>query len=1043
MSSPEPARELALLKLINQLADQFETALNAGRKPRIEDILNRIDIAGRARLLRELIRLEIEAHLRQGLTFVPAEYERRFPNDLAVVRSAIQDIQRDPGDTSQAAKVVEQEPESLPRRFGRFTLHARLGAGGFGTVYMADDTRLGRRVAIKIPHPSADGEGQRRFMTEARAAAKLSHANIVTVHDSGVIDGTMFIVSEFIDGADLARTVTERKPNLRQLITWLRDVARGLAHAHSQGVLHRDIKPSNLLINRDNVVYLSDFGLARRIDDQSSLTASGTILGTPAYMAPEQAAGINASVGPASDQYSLGVVLYQVLTGRVPFRGNLQQVLRKVVREEPAPPTTLNKHVPPSLEAICLRALAKNPAHRYPDMLALANDLDLWLQGKPVSVAPASGVTGAAGKLLKSRTMVLLASALGIVGVLGLAISLPFLLASKPTGEKTAKVQPERPEPQNQAEALVPQKTPAPPIDDQSQPITVNKTDREKLITEATRLRTALLANIAPGQAWDFPIASPNGKILRARATFLKSKSDPDKVTLFVTDPSDGNRKSVWTGLVTDHGASADPKLAGTIVPDVMFLFASGDVSLLNGARNFRMAIDEQNRLLWYAATGPVYLEKSTAPAGQPDIARLAEQLRVAISPGRTYQGTLQYPNEETRAVKLTFTEYRDDGQYVRAILEAGDSPFIAVPFVGTVDKSPAALLGGQPLRLVRKEQAMGASGEWPIFSRPRLNDELHLGLSDNLELMGTVDNAQLKFKPGGSYPALLSRQEQWTRLLTAGSTWTGSLRYREAPPRQVQITVAETREELSYIRLLAEDLSNPHIFCVYEGTVNRTDDYVDGFALRITRKTLSPLNHEELLVAREGLFGVGNELWQMMRLSADGSTLYCRTVCGEELTLNRSATPAPRKFERQSAAEVWKAICNPEQVWEGVVRNIQFNQSATVRLQFLALPDALGKVAVRCTWVDQPRIRMDFGGALFLNDDVESNSFALKLNKLGVGQGNSMLFGQPGNVKLQFRLSTDGTTLIGMAGQSNWTELLELKKAIEPPKPTKKSKTK
>ncbi len=453
--SPEPA-ELKLLKVIDSIADEFEQELNAGRRPRIEPYLRRIEPPHAGRLFRELLALELEWRARSGQTLVTGDYHQRFPQFQPFIEAVFVEWETRMGTNTDTAPANEEssppavrkpkvpvvpplppDPSEtgrlhVPGRLGRFELKQKLGAGSFGAVYLAHDSRLGRDIALKVPHSSQSADSNRRFVTEARAAAKLKHPGIITVFDSDNVDGSLYIACEYISGGDMARILKERRTSLKQLVTWLRDAARALAYAHEQGVIHRDVKPSNLLVSESKQVYVTDFGLARRVEDNSSLTADGSVLGTPAYMAPEQAAGKTTAVGPASDQYSVGVMLYEILTGRVPFRGNIPQILQKVVRDLPQRPKELNPDVPEDLEAICLKSLAKNPAQRYRDLNALADDLDCWLRGKPITLLPPEK-PGIRDWLINARTFQMFVSAV----LLAILIYLGIYLATMDTGSNT------------------------------------------------------------------------------------------------------------------------------------------------------------------------------------------------------------------------------------------------------------------------------------------------------------------------------------------------------------------------------------------------------------------------------------------------------------------------------------------------------------------------------------------------------------------------------------------------------------------------------
>jgi len=278
-------------------------------------------------------------------------------------------------------------------RFGSYDLKEVLGKGGFGVVYRAWDDSLGRQVAIKVPRFDMGAQRKvRRFRQEARAAAKLQHPNIVAVIAEGIERGRPYIVTEFIQGETLSKIIEKRRPPHKQGARWVRDLARALHYAHQQGIVHRDVKPDNVILDSEDRPRLMDFGLAKQLDEDSSLSIEGSVLGTPNYMAPEQARGEIDAVDGRSDQYSLGVVLYELLTREKPFSGPPYAVLAQVADPHHEPPTlrTVDPTIPRDLDAICQRAMAKDAADRYADMQAFAKDLDRWLEGKPTEARPLS-----------------------------------------------------------------------------------------------------------------------------------------------------------------------------------------------------------------------------------------------------------------------------------------------------------------------------------------------------------------------------------------------------------------------------------------------------------------------------------------------------------------------------------------------------------------------------------------------------------------------------------------------------------------------------
>ena len=275
---------------------------------------------------------------------------------------------------------------------GRFRVISILGRGSFGTIYRAYDPLLDREVALKVPRFAPDDrEMTERFHREAKAAARLHHPNIVTLYEHGQTDEGPYLVVEFVDGKPLSQLLREQPVDIHVAVDWVRQIAEGLDYAHNEGIVHRDVKPSNIMMNHASRPQLMDFGLAKRdADVEAGMTMEGQIIGTPNYMSPEQARGAISEIGPHSDQYSVGVVLYEMLCGRPPFSGDPWTIIARVanVRENPPSPRSVKPDLPRDLEACVLKAMEKDPHARYSNMQTLADDLDHWLKGLPLVARP-------------------------------------------------------------------------------------------------------------------------------------------------------------------------------------------------------------------------------------------------------------------------------------------------------------------------------------------------------------------------------------------------------------------------------------------------------------------------------------------------------------------------------------------------------------------------------------------------------------------------------------------------------------------------------
>ncbi len=295
--------------------------------------------------------------------------------------------------TLAEGEVAAAAPGKPGADFGNFELLEEVGRGGMGVIWKARQKDLDRVVAIKMilsSHLASEIQVE-RFVAEARAMARLHHPHVVRIHETGQVHGQHYFVMEYIAGPSLAAALARGPLPREKSAQLVATVARAVEHLHGQGIIHRDLKPSNILLDADGLPYVTDFGLVKLLDPGSHVTTTGAIVGTPAYMAPEQAAGRASEVGPRSDVYSLGAILYECLTGRAPFKAETAlETLLQVMEGEPLPPRQLLPEIPPKLEMICLKCLEKDPAERYPSAAALADDLERFLEGEEVEARPPS-----------------------------------------------------------------------------------------------------------------------------------------------------------------------------------------------------------------------------------------------------------------------------------------------------------------------------------------------------------------------------------------------------------------------------------------------------------------------------------------------------------------------------------------------------------------------------------------------------------------------------------------------------------------------------
>ncbi len=405
------------LREIDRVCTRFEAAWKSGERPRLEEHFSSIHQAGESSVLfKELLLLELDYRARSGEQPSADEYASRFPQQSDVVA----DVWRD-------HRIADAD---LPEIAGYEVLR-RIGRGGMATVYLARDRRLGRMVALKlISAPEPNEQLIARLRAEAHAIARLQHPNIVQIYEIGQRRGQPYLALEYVEGGSLAEWIAGNPRPARDAATLVEVLARAVHAAHQHGVVHRDLKPANVLLHQQLHPKITDFGLVKFLDDADPRqTQSGVMVGTASYMAPEQAGNSKGTVSAATDIYALGAILYELITGRPPFKApTVIQTVQLVQNSEPVAPRQLQPHTPRDLETVCLKCLQKDPSRRYASAIELADDLARFLKGEPVHARPVGSIQRAWRWSQRNRAVAAMAAAVAVVVLLGSAVSVFFAM---------------------------------------------------------------------------------------------------------------------------------------------------------------------------------------------------------------------------------------------------------------------------------------------------------------------------------------------------------------------------------------------------------------------------------------------------------------------------------------------------------------------------------------------------------------------------------------------------------------------------------------
>lgn len=569
---------------------------------------------------------------------------------------------------------------------------------------------------------------------------------------------------------------------------------------------------------------------------------------------------------------------------------------------------------------------------------------------------------------------------------------------------------------------------------------------RQAEVAQAARLdreHRELLAASTVWRAWLTSIPVRSGPPARVRVQFLPKTAD-DRIAVLVSDADHIDQRSVWTGdlELPPEPKGDDERFETRPVPDGWTIHLTPAVQdeslpLSNRPSAIRFAPGGPGQLRWISKPGPFILaEDATAPALPPHEV-LVQKIAEGTVPGQVWEGTLQYQGKAAEGVRMIVTERRNDGQYLRAVVELADDPFVNAVFEGTVSTSVEAAYGF-PVRLVRKTSAGPGTnfvGSRPLFYTSFVGP-VGINLADTLDGRNGLRGSNLQLARGKPLSSSKTHRELWAQALEPGAQWSGTMTFGNEPASRITVTVAEVRDNGNYVRLIAVDPTMRNRFRVFEGSLNTSDPAVDGYALTVSGMFPTPLATRHDSGSNGDLFGLGQRQTQKFRLLPDGRTMVgiSRMVNLEKYTLTRDEQPAPLSLLREDISKVWRRECVKGRRWRGPLTNLGAGQTTDVELEIASDVDAQGNLTASLTVVGQPKFRVEFAGVLRLETDVLANGYALDLIKKTAGAASkSPILGNVSTGRHTFfRLGPDGTELIGYAHQGVnevGPEVLELKR--------------